>query len=110
MIPRSKDPALKYDGGKPGVELLPTDALEEIAKVLDYGAQKYAAHNWRKGMKWGRLAGALLRHVFAWLRGEDRDEESGHLHLAHAGCCVLFLLSYVLTGTGTDDRYKGENT
>ena len=85
-------------------ELLPVEALEEIAKVLAFGARKYEANNWRKGFKWMRTFGALLRHLYAWARGEDNDPETGLSHLAHAGCNVLFLLTFVLTKTGEDDR------
>jgi hypothetical protein len=98
---------LKYDTGKIPLELLPPEALTEIAKVLAFGAQKYGRHNWRKGMAWFRLIGAILRHLFAWMRGEDKDPESGLSHLAHAGCDILFLMAYEIKGIGTDDRYKG---
>lgn len=98
--------ALKYDSGKLPLSLLPSEALEEIAKVLQHGAEKYAAHNWRKGFVWSRTLDALLRHIYAWQRGEDIDPDSGLNHLAHAGCNVLFLLSFIRTSTGLDDRYK----
>jgi hypothetical protein len=97
----------KDDGGKVNLSLLPFESLIEIGKVLDFGAKKYAAHNWRGGMKWSRLLSAMLRHTFAFIRGEDKDPETGLSHMAHAGCCVLFLLSYVLTANGEDDRFKG---
>lgn len=96
---------LKYDTGKVPLELLPPEALIEIAKVLAFGAEKYGRHNWRKGMAWSRLAGAILRHLFAWMQGEDKDPESGLSHLAHAGCDILFLMSYEINGIGEDDRY-----
>jgi len=95
---------LKYDTGKVPLELLPPEALIEIAKVLAFGAEKYGRHNWRKGMAWSRLVGAILRHLFAWMLGEDKDPESGLSHLAHAGCDILFLMSYEIQGSGTDDR------
>jgi hypothetical protein len=97
----------KYDKGKPQLSLLPTRALSEVAQVLTYGAQKYDAHNWRKGMAWSRLSDATLRHFFAFNDGIDVDKESGLLHLAHASCDILFLLEYYLKSIGTDDRYKG---
>jgi hypothetical protein len=81
----------------------------EIAKVLDHGAKKYSAHNWRGGFVWSRIASAILRHLFAWLTGEDKDPESGLSHLAHAGCGIMFLLTFQLTKTGKDDRFKYEN-
>jgi hypothetical protein len=96
----------KYDGGKPPLELIPTKPLLQIAEVLEFGRKKYDAHNWRKGMAWSRLYGAALRHIYASLDGVDLDSESGHDHLAHAACCLLFLLEYKTTATGTDDRYK----
>lgn len=83
----------KLDAGKPRWDLLPFRALDEIAKVLEFGARKYAPDNWRKveGWRW-RYLGATFRHLAAWATGERLDSESGLHHLAHAGCCVLFLL------------------
>jgi hypothetical protein len=102
----SPEGAVKHDSGKPSLDLLPVESLYEIQRVMEFGAQKYAVHNWRKGMGWRRPLGAALRHLFAWAAGEDLDPESGLSHLAHAGCNILFLLSYSKTGAGTDDRYK----
>jgi hypothetical protein len=95
---------IKHDKEKNRVDLLPVDALEEIAKVLSFGAKKYGERNWAKGMKWSRVYGALLRHMFAFFLGKDKDEETGLPHLAHAGCCIMFLLSYQLRNIGEDDR------
>jgi hypothetical protein len=97
--------ALKYDAGKVPLELLPKQAMDEIAKVLGFGASKYGRDNWRKGMDWSRLIGAALRHITAFNDGEDIDPESGISHLAHAGCCISFLLAYQQLGLGRDDRY-----
>lgn len=87
-------------------ELLPAEALLEISKVFAFGAKKYSDNNWRGGFKYTRVLGALLRHLFAFMRGEDNDPETGLSHIAHAGCNVLFLLTFILTKTGTDDRCK----
>lgn len=78
----------------------------EIAQVLDFGAQKYDAHNWRVGISWTRVASAVLRHIYKWIAGQNKDEESGLSHLAHAACGLLFLLTYEKTRTEFDDRYK----
>jgi hypothetical protein len=102
--PAAPDQAMKLDAGKTPLDLLPFESLIEIGKVLEFGKKKYAAHKWREGMAWSRLLGALLRHVFKWAMGNDIDPETGLHELAHAGCCVVFLLSYALTGKGTDDR------
>jgi len=98
----------KHDQGKPRLDLLPPVALTEIARVLEFGAGKYSEHNWRGGFKYSRLIGAALRHIFAFSKGENLDPETGISHLAHAGCCILFLIDHVLLGYGQDDRYNSE--
>lgn len=97
---------VKLDLGKTRLDLLPFRAVKAVGDVLTFGAKKYKDNNWRGGMKWGRLIGAALRHIFAFMCGEDRDPESGLHHLAHAACDVLFVLEYVITGTAEDDRFK----
>jgi len=87
---------VKYSGGKLQWRLLPLAALEEILRGLMFGAQKYGADNWMVGCKWNLYYDAAMRHLTAWYKGSDRDEESGLSHLAHAGCCILFLLTFSL--------------
>lgn len=89
--------AIKFDNGKADWSLMPFEAVEEINKVLEFGAAKYSAHNWKtgEGFKYTRVLNSLLRHVFAFMRGEDNDPESGLSHMAHAGCNVLFILYYL---------------
>lgn len=101
-------PGVKFDEGKMPWHLLPPDVMEAILQVLDYGAVKYAPRNWEKGMAWHRPFSALMRHMWAYWRGEDYDKETGFLHTAHAACCILFLLGYQLRGIGEDDRPKGD--
>ena len=92
---------------KPRLDLLPLAAIEAIAEVLTFGAAKYDDNNWARGARWGRYFSALLRHLFAWWRGEDLDRETGLSHLAHAGCCLVFLMEYQRNGWGSDDRFRG---
>lgn len=98
--------AIKHDSGKPGMNLLSREALEQIALVMDFGKEKYAAHNWRKGFVWSRPLSAALRHIMAFNDGEDKDPESGLSHLAHAACCIMFLLEFEKTHKDLDDRWK----
>ncbi len=86
-------------------DLVPFAALEEIADVLTYGADKYSANNWCRGTPWSRYFSALCRHIFAWWRGENTDPETGLSHLAHAGCCLIFLMEYQRNRWGEDDRF-----
>lgn len=87
---------VKYDEDKPRFSLVPSASLRAIAQVLTYGARKYpSADNWKRvDNARERYTDALLRHVYAWMDGEVLDPESGLHHLAHAGCCVLFLLHF----------------
>ncbi len=93
--PNPDTPGAKADTHKPQPRLIPPASLMQIVDVLTYGAHKYAPHNWKKvPQRKERYTDALLRHIYAWLEGEKRDAESGLHHLAHAGCCVLFLLHF----------------
>lgn len=100
---------VKHDSGKVRMELLSPVALEEMARVMTLGAKKYGDNNWRNGLKWTRIIGAILRHLYAFARREDVDPETGLSHLAHAGCGIMFLLEYRLTHNELDDRYKDLN-
>lgn len=101
---------LKYDQGKPPMDLLSAKALTEIAKVMGFGATKYSANNWRNGIQWSRIIGAALRHIEAFNDGQDKDPETGLSHIAHASCCLMFLLEYEQTHPELDDRYKAPET
>jgi hypothetical protein len=91
---RVNEAGRKDDTGKLPFELVPPEALELIVAVLGHGARKYTPDNWKRvpdGRR--RYFGALMRHAWAYARGEAKDPESGLPHLAHAGACILFLLS-----------------
>lgn len=96
----------KDDTGKPRFELLAPEALEGTARILTFGAKKYTDRNWEKGMKWSRVFGALMRHLWCWWRGEEVDSETGESHLHHAACCIMFLQAYEVRRVGEDDRAR----
>jgi len=100
--------AVKHDQGKLPWDLLPPELMEETARVLYFGAvtKNYGARNWEKGMRWGRCYAALMRHMWAWWRRQNGglDKESGFSHLAHAACCLAFLIAYEQRRIGEDDR------
>lgn len=102
----SESGGTKHDAGKVQVELLSPSWLIGVGRVLTFGAQKYAAHNWRKGIALSRLLGACLRHVLAYLGGEDLDPESGLSHLLHASCCLQFAYELSENRPDLDDRFK----
>lgn len=96
----------KDDQGKAPYHLLAPEFLDGTAQVLKFGADKYAPRNWEKGMDWSRPFSALMRHMWAWWRGEAKDPETGFSHLWHAACCIMFLVAYEERKTGNDDRPK----
>lgn len=98
--------ALKFDTNKLPLNLLSTEAMNQTAAVLKFGAIKYAEHNWRNGFQWSRPLAAAMRHITAFNDGENTDPESGLSHLAHAACCIMFLLEFEKTHQELDDRYK----
>ncbi len=74
---REKLAAIPYD-------LMPfQEAAEAYCRVAEFGAQKYAPWNWSKGLPRVQVLGSLLRHTWAYLRGEERDKDSGLLHTDH---------------------------
>ena len=83
----------KFDYGKPRYDLVPMDALEEVAKILTHGAQKYEDDNWQKVKPFDkRYRSALWRHDKLRTCGELIDKESGLLHSAHMATNALFLV------------------
>lgn len=97
---------LKYDSGKLLFSCLTRGLalpLRAVAAVLTYGAQKYKRDSWQTVPNAKeRYEDALDRHLNAWKSGEQRDEESGMLHLAHAACNVLFILWFEITENKID--------
>lgn len=101
-----KGSGARFNDGKPAMELIPLCTLEGEARVWAYGAKKYAAWNWAKGMPWSVPLGCLLRHLSAFQRGEDIDPESGLPHLDHIACNVRMLKLFSLNYPEGDDRPK----
>lgn len=98
--------AKNYDQGKIRYELIPADALREVARLYTEACAtgKYPDRNWEKGMSWERVFGSLERHIQSWQLGEDNDPEFGIHHMAHAAFRCLQLLAYHMRSIGTDDR------
>ena len=83
---------------------IPWEALQEVGKTYSYGVNKYEDYNFRKGYKWSLSFDAMQRHQWAFWNREDKDEESGLYHMAHAVWHGLNLLFYSITEKGSDDR------
>ncbi len=113
-----KQEMLRYNQNKLRVSLVPVSAIEGIASVLTYGANKYTvkdeegnviidgANNWRSGSNWTSVIDSLERHLLAFKRGEDRCSESGELHIDHLMCNAAFLKEFYRIHPDKDDRIK----
>lgn len=96
----------KFDQGKVRYDLIPAEPLEALAQVYTFGANKYADENWRKGISWKRIFSAIMRHLWAFWRGEELDPETGLPHPAHAAFGCFALIEYMRYRRDFDDRHK----
>lgn len=103
---KQQDQKIKKDAGKPMISLIPYEFLQGVAEVLGFGVKKYGPYCWTAGMDWSRLMDAAYRHLGAFEKGEDVDDESGLSHLLHLACCVMFLYMHQKLKLGKDDRWK----
>lgn len=82
---------IKHDSDKLRWDLLPIDEIEDIVKILTFGARKYGEYNWQQVTPPTRYQAAMMRHYAAWVKGEKLDPETGVSHLIHCAVNVIFL-------------------
>ena len=105
--PVGKLTAMRANSGKPELHYLFTfpKAVAEFARVCTYGERKYDRGNYLKGGKpVSEYADCLLRHLSAFLNGEDIDPESDCHHLGHVVWNALAICQFVLSGNCLDNR------
>ena len=85
---------MKQDTLKTRWDLVPWEAMYFVAEALTQGAREHDDYGW-KTLPFGRRRyfSAAMRHMLAWKAGRELDAQSGMPHLAHAICCLLFLLA-----------------
>ena len=98
-------------GGQKGTklarfDLLPAGPLWELAEHYGKGAKKYTDDNWRKGYAWSLSFAALMRHAWAFWRGEDIDLETGTPHIIAVAWHALALAEFRKSHPEKDDRRK----
>lgn len=87
--------AMRYNEGKPQMSYLfhYPHAMEALVKVLEQGAIKYEAMNWKKGNKPdGEYLDAAGRHIFKHVNEGVHDEDIGVIHLAQAVWNLMTLI------------------
>lgn len=88
-------------GGEKGVkrarfDLIPSDALWELAELYGAGGEKYDDRNWERGYEWSKSFAALQRHLHLYWMGHEIDQETGCHHLASVAWHALALLHFAL--------------
>lgn len=100
---------LKFDQDKPRMELIDPYAMEQLAWVLTFGAKKYHAENWRKGISIKRLIGSSLRHLIEFAFGQEFDKETGLSHASHLMCNAMFIVWMMKYNRQWDDRWVNKD-
>ena len=98
--------AMRFNEGKSPLSMMveARHAINGCCSVLEFGAKKYARGNWHKGLSHTQVCDSMLRHLSAYLSGEDNDPESGLRHVDHIMCNALFLAEGTVTHPELDDR------
>ena len=93
--------------GKPHMSTVPVAVLREIAQGMGEGADKYGFHNWRHtqgGVYATVYYDAAMRHLLAWIAGEDVDPDSGINHVTKAITSLVVLRDATIHNQVADDR------
>jgi len=87
------NPKQAYGDAKVKLQLVPPAAMIAIARGLEDGAKKYGAWNWRDHkVEIMTYYGAVMRHMAAWLEGEEYDPDGGgkkHIDGALASLAII---------------------
>lgn len=98
--------SIKQDAGKLRYDLLPWEAMDDIASVMTMGADKYGDYSWYKNSTrkdLHRYEAALARHLSAHMQGKYLDSESGLPHMSHIACNAMFITSLLNKFSEEDD-------
>jgi len=105
-----KEEGRKFDDGKPRMCEMIQDfgiALEEVAKVWAFGANKYEKGNWRHlDNAFNRYSNALVRHLVAEQQARN-DLESGLYHAAHVAWNALARLHFLILQAKEEEVKRG---
>lgn len=82
--------SLRYNENKPKWSLVHYESLVPMIRVLEFGAEKYAPENWKKGLDLKEILESMQRHLAAIMDGKEFDSESGISHMGHIQCNAMF--------------------
>jgi len=76
-------------------DLIPAHAMTEVARAFTVGSAKHGDDEYLARPKpISHHVGALLRHLYAHLRGEARDKD-GQLHMASVAARAMMILELI---------------
>jgi hypothetical protein len=75
-------------------------AIRGAAAILAPGAEKYGRKDWEKGMPKEEVIDSLMRHLLAYVGGEDLDPDTGLPHVDAVTCNALMLAEFRHTKKG----------
>ena len=102
----SPEQANRYNEGKLQWDLMHLSSFEPMIRVLEFGAKKYEKDQWKKGFPIRQIYNSLIRHMIAFMNGEDNDPESGLPHIGHIQCNIMFMAYVLENHPHFDDRSK----
>jgi hypothetical protein len=85
-------------------DLLDYHSIEELLRVLEFGAEKYAPNNWKKGLHREELLESAMRHLVLMFQGKEVDSDSARPHAAHVMCNMMFYLYMLRYNKFAKDR------
>ena len=99
------NPKTRFGVLKPNLFLVPPASMLYQALAMQDGARKYGPYNWRQNEVTASIyVAAAMRHLLAWIDGEELAPDSGVPHLAHALACLGIIVDAKETGKLIDDR------
>lgn len=100
----TKQTSARYNEGKIQSREIDPDFILGIGEVLTKSRAKYEHFNWQKPTNFSTPYESLMRHLMAFQKGEEIDQETGCHHLLHAATNIMFLHYHAINNSGIDDR------
>jgi hypothetical protein len=101
------NPKTRFGVQKPSMSNVPPVALLALMAAMKDGRGKYGQMNWRDDKVSSEIYyDAAMRHLLAWLDGEDFAPDSGVHHLGHVMACCAIILDATSLAMLNDNRPK----
>lgn len=98
--------AQRYNSGKLRWDLIDWESVEEMVRVLEKGAERYAPDNWKKGLHREEMLESIQRHLVALFKKEEIDSDPGFLthHMGNIMCGAMFYLYHYRNKSFSKER------